>query len=106
MRRILGLLALAATLPLAASPVQAALAVGARAPDFTTRGAKGGKIFKLQGLLEGKFADGGAANFRQMRAATQLLAHFMGQRANVCSGRAFDDETRHAAFDFLELILE
>lgn len=47
MHKIFGLTALAATLSLAATPAQAALAVGAKAPDFTTRGAKGGKIFKL-----------------------------------------------------------
>ncbi|CAN5122395.1 peroxiredoxin [soil metagenome] len=47
MRTMIGLTALAATLFLAASPVRAALAVGTKAPDFTTRGAKGGKIFKL-----------------------------------------------------------
>lgn len=39
-------LALAAT-PLAARPATAALAVGAKAPDFTTRGAKAGKTFTL-----------------------------------------------------------
>lgn len=32
---------------LAAAPVQAALPVGAKAPDFTTMGAVGGKAFKL-----------------------------------------------------------
>ena len=39
----LGLTALAAL----ASPAMAALAVGAKAPDFTTRGAKAGKTFTL-----------------------------------------------------------
>src|SRR3954449_340949 len=44
MRKLL--LALAAT-SLAASPALAALKVGAKAPDFTTAGAVGGKAFKL-----------------------------------------------------------
>jgi peroxiredoxin len=47
MHKIFGMTALVATLTLATSPVQAALAVGTKAPDFTTRGAKGGKVFKL-----------------------------------------------------------
>jgi len=41
------LLTAAAAIGLAAVPVQAALQVGAKAPDFTTSGAVGGKAFKL-----------------------------------------------------------
>ena len=44
MRRILA----AAAIVLAASPVPAALPQGARAPDFVTTGAVGGKTFRLQ----------------------------------------------------------
>jgi thioredoxin-dependent peroxiredoxin len=41
------LLAISASLTLIAQPLGAALPVGARAPDFTTFGAVGGKPFKL-----------------------------------------------------------
>jgi peroxiredoxin len=41
------LLLAAAIAGLSAAPVMAALAVGAKAPDFTTTGAVGGKEFKL-----------------------------------------------------------
>lgn len=37
----------AGLLAMAPAPAMAALAVGAKAPDFTTRGALGGKIFSL-----------------------------------------------------------
>ncbi|MCE7797674.1 peroxiredoxin [Sphingobium sufflavum] len=47
MRTILGLAAMTAAVVLAAAPASASLAVGAKAPDFTTRGAKGGKVFTL-----------------------------------------------------------
>lgn len=46
-RKFLGTAALAACLSLGATAAPAALAVGAKAPDFTTRGAKGGKIFTV-----------------------------------------------------------
>jgi peroxiredoxin len=47
MRNTFGLVAMTAALALSSVPAEATLAVGAKAPDFTTRGAKGGKIFKL-----------------------------------------------------------
>ncbi|HEX7820878.1 MAG TPA: peroxiredoxin [Sphingobium sp.] len=47
MRTKLGFAALIAALTLAPVPALASLAVGAKAPDFTTRGAKGGKIFTV-----------------------------------------------------------
>lgn len=46
MKRLTLLLAAAATL-LGSSGAMAALAVGAKAPDFTTRGAQAGKTFTL-----------------------------------------------------------
>ncbi|MFT3964349.1 MAG: redoxin domain-containing protein [Sphingobium sp.] len=47
MRDAFRLAALAALATFSAIPANAALPVGAKAPDFTTRGAKAGKIFKL-----------------------------------------------------------
>lgn len=45
---IAGVVAAAAALFVASSPGGAALPVGAKAPDFTTRGAKAGKVFQLR----------------------------------------------------------
>jgi peroxiredoxin len=48
MRKSLDMAAgLAMALALGVAPAHATLTVGAKAPDFTTRGAKAGKIFKL-----------------------------------------------------------
>lgn len=48
MRNSLGLALLVSALALTSAPAVASLAVGAKAPDFTTRGAKGGTIFTLR----------------------------------------------------------
>ena len=58
-----------------------------------------GKIFQLERLFEGKFADGGATDFGEVRARAKLLAHFVRQRANVGAGRALDDKASDVAFD-------
>ena len=42
-----------------------------------------GQFFKPESLLERKFAHGGAADFRQVRAAAELLSHFVGEGTNV-----------------------
>ncbi|MET0241487.1 MAG: peroxiredoxin [Sphingobium sp.] len=48
MRNHIAIATLAAVLGLAgASPAQAVLAVGTKAPDFTTRGARNGQVFRL-----------------------------------------------------------
>ncbi|MET0362313.1 MAG: redoxin domain-containing protein, partial [Sphingobium sp.] len=47
MRYLSGAVLAAAILALAPVAASAALPVGAQAPDFTTRGAKGGKIFTV-----------------------------------------------------------
>ena len=47
MRVAFNMAALAAIMMLSPSAAMAALPVGAKAPDFTTRGAKGGKVFTL-----------------------------------------------------------
>ncbi len=47
MRTLSGFTALVMALTLTTAPAMASLAVGAKAPDFTTRGAKGGKIFTV-----------------------------------------------------------
>ena len=41
-----------------------------------------------------------------MRAAAKLLAHFVGEGADVGAGRAFDDEAGNVAGDFGEAIFE
>src|SRR5262245_28030873 len=41
-----------------------------------------------------------------MRATAEVLSHFMGQRADVGSRRAFDDEACDAAFDSGQAILK
>ncbi|MET0365511.1 MAG: peroxiredoxin [Sphingobium sp.] len=47
MRKAFGLAVMATAIIMSQAPAMAALAVGAKAPDFTTRGAKAGKIFKV-----------------------------------------------------------
>ncbi|HEX7854261.1 MAG TPA: peroxiredoxin [Sphingobium sp.] len=47
MRKAFGLAAMAAMMTLSSVPALASLPVGAQAPDFTTRGAKGGAIFTI-----------------------------------------------------------
>ena len=57
-------------------------------------------------MIERKFADGGAADFRKVRTAAELLAHVVGKGANVGAGRALDDEASDGPFDFGEAIFE
>ena len=38
-----------------------------------------GQIVKLPCLLEGKFTDGGAADFGKVRARADLFAHFLSE---------------------------
>ena len=57
-------------------------------------------------MLEGKFADGGAADFREMRAAAELFSHFVGEGTDVRTGRTFDDEAGDRAIDFDEAEFE
>lgn len=64
------------------------------------------QFFHFDGLIERKFADGGAADFGEMRATTEFLAHVVSERANVGAGGALDGETRARAIDFKETIFE
>src|SRR2546425_10474665 len=65
-----------------------------------------GELFEPDSLLERKFAHGGTHNFRQMRAAAELFPHFMGERADVGAGGAFDREPREAGFHAHKLVFK
>ena len=43
------------------------------------------KSKECKSLIQRKFSYGGAGDFREMRAAAQLLAHLVSQRADICS---------------------
>jgi len=64
------------------------------------------QFIERDGLIEGELTNGGAADFRKMRAAAKLLAHVVGKRTDVRAGRAFDGETSDRAFDSGEAIFE
>jgi len=57
-------------------------------------------------LLQGKFANGGSADFGKVRATAKLLAHFVGERADVGAGRAFNNETGYVARDLRQAVFE
>src|SRR6266403_5121795 len=62
------------------------------------------KLLERDRLLHRKFADCRARDFRQVRAAPQLLSHFMRQRTDVRSVRTLNNKTRNAAVNFFEFV--
>ena len=62
------------------------------------------KLLERDRLLHRKFADCRARDFRQVRAAPQLLSHFMRQRTDVRSGRTLNNKARNAAVNFFEFV--
>ena len=65
-----------------------------------------GQLIEAHGLIERKFANGGAADFRQVCTATKFLADVMSKGANVGAGGTFDREASDGTCDFGEPILE
>jgi len=59
-----------------------------------------GEFIELESLIERKFSDGGAGDFGEMRTDAELFSHFVSKRADVSTGRTFDDEARDGALDF------
>src|SRR5262249_33754249 len=57
-----------------------------------------GKFFEFARLIERKFSNREAGDFGEMPAAAELLAHFVGQRADIRAGRAFDHEAGDLTF--------
>src|SRR6266852_337990 len=64
------------------------------------------QLFELHCLLERKFPYRRALDFLKMRSASQLLSHFMRQRADIRPGRTLDDEPGDAALDLVQLELK
>ena len=64
------------------------------------------EFFELERLFDGKFADGSARNFSEVRAHPELFAHFLGKGADVGAGRALDDEASEGSVDFREAKFE
>src|SRR5216684_8480167 len=60
------------------------------------------KFLKRDCLLQRKFSDRRPRDFRQVRAAPELLPHLMRQRTNVSAGRALDDKACDATLNLLE----
>jgi len=69
--------------------------------EFSVTGGFG-EFFELDGLFERKFSDGGAGDFGEMRAHSELFSHFVGEGTDVSAGGTFDDEASHGAVDFEE----
>jgi hypothetical protein len=65
-----------------------------------------GQFFHFDGLIEREFADGGAADFGEMRAATEFLTHVVSERTNVGARGALDGEAGKRAIDIEETIFE
>lgn len=86
MKRISGMAMALASIALATAPAQATLAVGARAPDFTTRGAKGGQEFQIH-LAEA------------LRKGPVVLYFFPKAFTQGCTAEAHEFAERSAEFE-------
>lgn len=86
MGKIFGLTAVAALVALSSAPAAASLSVGAKAPDFTTRGAKGGKIFTVH------LADA-------LKKGPVVLYFFPAAFTSGCTAEAREFADQSAAFE-------
>src|SRR6266481_4088097 len=64
------------------------------------------QFFETDGLLQREFSHRRAADFRQMRAPTQLLSHVVRQRPDVSSRRALNRKARDRPFYSRQAVLE
>src|SRR2546423_12800176 len=64
------------------------------------------QLFEFDGLLERKFSHRRTRDLREMRAATQLLSHFMRERADISAGGAFDGKPRQAVLHLNEVVVK
>src|SRR6266481_1333764 len=64
------------------------------------------QFFETDGLLQREFSHRRAADFRQMRAAAQLLSHVVRQRPDVSSRRALNRKSRDRPFYSCQAVFE